>query len=127
MPIHVNHHSRNLIVEEYKGLLDIEEMNNIYNTVIVPKCQEIAPETLYVIHDLSEISLDFPRMMNLFANMKTRRDTGQLLPAMVQIFVGTTEWLDSIRAWMIKQYGSAPPLFQDLESAIDYVESVNNK
>jgi len=123
MPIEVISHSHNIIIEQYDGLLEIEELDRIYNTVIVPKCDELAPDTLYIIHDVTNIGMDFQRMMDMFLSMKTRRESGQLLPDIQQIFVGTTEWLDSIRAWMSAQYGSTPPAFHDVQSALDYIKN----
>lgn len=57
MPIEVISHSHNIIIEQYDGLLEIEELDRIYNTVIVPKCDELAPDTLYIIHDVTNIGM----------------------------------------------------------------------
>lgn len=122
MPINVKEFNNEPIrLVEYIGNIAPDEANTVAENVLFPAFRKIAPTTMHVIYDVTELEWDFPDFINYLNSIRMNRQRGLVPPNSRQYVVGQTKFLESYRDWLYKQFGVQMGAFSDIESALKFI------
>jgi len=126
MPITSEQIEHNILVVTFDGKCPVDDISKVFLNNVFPLCDDLAPDTMHILYDITKLDWTFSEFVAYLNSVKERRAQNIVPENISQYFLGTNEWADSLRDWLLKQYGMEMGFFTELDSALKYIHLQTN-
>ena len=101
--------------------VSIHEYLDMMDNTLIPYVREIAPKKVHMLYNLAHISWTFPDLMIYIKRTVERRKSTPPPTNVEHHFIGTGEWVNNWRSYMLKNFNLETGAFKNVEDALMYI------